>query len=112
MSLDLSLFQIEDGLRDLYAMREEAREAVQTMRQFAGVSRSTQALYNAMAALIPNPYQTQDADMARQQLDALKKQIATARASLGTVAPEKPPENAEQGGSELDKIAIPASSPR
>ena len=29
MSLDLTLFQIEDGLRDLYAMREEAREAVQ-----------------------------------------------------------------------------------
>ena len=30
MSLDLSLFQIETDLRDLYAMREEAREAVQS----------------------------------------------------------------------------------
>ena len=31
MSLDLSLFQIEDGLRDLYAMREEARQQVQEL---------------------------------------------------------------------------------
>ncbi len=36
MSLELSLFQIEDGLRDLYAMREETRAAM--LEDTAGVS--------------------------------------------------------------------------
>lgn len=93
----------------------QGREAVQTMRQFAGVSRSTQALYNAMAALIPNPFQTRDAAMAKQQIAALRKQIATARSSLGVAGggSAATPSNAlPPGGSELDDVAIPASSPR
>jgi hypothetical protein len=71
----------------------QGREAVQTMRQFAGVSRSTQALYNAMAALLPNPGQTKNQAMARDQIARLRKQIATARATVGGVPEEAAPGN-------------------
>ena len=60
----------------------QARESVQTLRQFAGVSRSTQALYNALASLIPNPAQTKDSAMARKQVEALENQIKTIRHNL------------------------------
>jgi hypothetical protein len=71
----------------------QGREAVQTMRQFAGVSRSTQALYNAMAALLPNPGQTKNQAMARDQIARLRKQIATARATVGGAPEESAPGN-------------------